>query len=241
MKNKKMLIYLFIGFIILAMVLGLGILMPRIMLNLLIKETLPEFVAAEYITDFSLLEENAIEIGNDFFTVCIPDSFQETNGSLDEWFMIYEDTKSERLYKIQKISIDVTMTVDDLDYQSLPESYLHTTDESMLNSLGYAEPDSYYNIMKCVSLLDAKDYDKWDMEKIMAYSVYGSIRMNLGEVKNYLYEREDLYAYVQYYKETGAYKLEFFQPKDLNTAYVVTIENGDLEDVTALLNSIQFH
>ncbi len=240
MKDKKLLVYLFIGVFILAMVLGLGVLMPRIMLNLLIEETLPKFVAAEYITDDSVLEENVTEIENDFFTVCIPDSFQETNVSSDECSVIYEDTKTDRFYKIQKNAIDVTMTVDDLDYQSLPESYLHTTDESMLNSLGYAEPDSYYNIMKCVSLLDAKDYDKWNMEKIMAYSVYGSIRMSLGEIENYLYEREELYAYVQYNKDTDTYKIEFFQPQDLNTAYVITIEKGNIEDVAALLNSIQF-
>lgn len=240
MKKKQTSIILVVAVTVLALIGVLGILMPRIMLNLLIKETLPEFVGAEYITDFTTVADETFEVENEYFRAQILQGFEKTGDLENSKETVFENRESGKKYRIQNMPSDVTMTVNDLDYQSLPESYMNTSDESMLNSLGYATPDSYYNIMKCVSLLDAKDYDKWNMEKIMAYSVYGSIRISLGEVNNYLYEREELCAYIQNNKEIGEYRLEIFRPEDLNTAYVITIENGEMKDVICFLNSINF-
>lgn len=239
MKDKKGSIVLVVAVTVLALIGVLGVLMPRIMLNLLIQETLPEFVGAEYITDFTMVADETFEVENEYFQAQLPSGLEQEDELKDLEEFVYRNNDSGLTIRIQNNASDVTMTVDDLDYQSLPESYMHTSDESMLNSLGYATPDSYYNIMKCVSLLDAKDYDKWNMENMMAYSVYGSIRISLGEVENYLYEREDLYAYIQNPKNTGEYKLEIFRPEDLNTAYVVNLENATITDVTCLLNSIK--
>lgn len=241
---------------VLAVVLVLGgfasYFVPMLMLRAATEEILPECKRAEYITDFDTMPENSMEVDNGGYTIQIPDYLlKDDYDKANVYYTESEDADetdfgAKYIMLTEKYEFDEPMSLVDPSYyeeDTTIKKYGIKDVEKMFASLGYGTPDSYYNILKCVCLLDWEDYNILSVNKSVAFSVYAVLRTELYmNLDNYIYERGGVRAIVQYGGE-GYFQIDVFSADDLDGAYGMRINDPDLsfEEVVAMLNSIEFH
>lgn len=235
---------LILGFVFLVL--------PRIELYNATKEMLPECEAiAEYFTDFALENEDTYTVSNEYFSIDIPAylSEKETIGTATDSFTMYGtpdgETSCVLIDEPESYPMSMIEAYEEYDEDKVMEKYHITDVERMFTSLGYGRPDSFYNVMKCVYLLDYKDYDFWDLDKMVAFSIYGIMRTEMYAGKAYLYEKDDIRALVECHSEKMV-AVSVMQTTDLNKVYSFMLrEQGedktiDMNEVFGILNSFQF-
>lgn len=204
----------------------------------------PEAKRAEYITDYDSLPQNSIEVDNIGYTIQIPDYLTKLESDYSKGAMYYEQGDEVKYIMITE-ALDEEMSLVDPSYYEDDETmkkYGIKDVKKMFASLGYGLPDSYYNILKCVSLLDWEDYNIFSVRKSVAFSMYAVLRAELYmDLDNYLYERGDVRAIIQSGGD-GGYKIDVFHVDGLNGAYGIMIrdENLSFEEVVAMLNTVEF-
>ena len=225
---------------------------PRIELYNATREMLPECEAvAEYFTDFTLENKDTYTVSNEYFSIDIPTylSEKETFGKEGDSFTMYgtPDGAISCVLVNEPESYPMSMieAYEEYDEEKVLEKYNITDVEKMFMSLGYGRPDSFYNVMKCVYFLDYKDYSFWDLDKMVAFSIYGIVRGEMLASKIYFYEKEDIRAFVECISD-GTVGVNVMKTEDLNTPYTFIIrarEEGktvDMNEVFGILNSFQF-
>lgn len=241
-KRNVIIISAVVGGLVLLVWAFINLIWPRVMLHKTITELLPECTGAEYFTDFSLKNEDTFTVSNAYYSIDIPASFTKKEVSEELSVLVYENVETDKRCMIMNEPDCVPMSLleeyEKNETDDIIKKYGISSVESMLTSLGYGTPDSYYNIMKCALLLDYEDYDFWNLDKMVAFWIYGTIRINLYEdTVAYLYEREDICAIVE---GRGMYIVSVMPVDDLNTIYTFTVRSDDVNEVFAILNSFQF-
>ena len=239
-RTKKILGLIAAVLVLLALIVYV---LPLILLKVAIRKVLPEATRAEYITDFDRKPENTIEVDNGKYTICIPDDFSKLDVEVAANCYASED-KESKIIMILEPSADEMSLLNPEDYKDDPvmKRYGIKNVEKVFDSLGYGRPDSYYNILKGTCLLDWEDYNMFHGRKAVAFSVYAYLRAELYlDLNNFLYERDDVRAIVRFGEEEN-FQVDLFCTDNLNGAYTIMIKdkNITLEDVTAMLNTIEF-
>jgi len=225
---------------------------PRIELYNATREMLPECeAAAEYFTDFTLKNEDTYTVSNEYFSIDIPTylSEKETFGKEDDSFTMYGTPDGEIGCAVfnepESYPMSMVDAYEEYDEEKVLEKHHITDVEKMFESLGYGRPDSFYNVIKCVYLLDYKDYSFWDLDKMVAFSLYGIVRNEMLGSKVYLYEKEDIRAFVECISDSMV-GVSVMKTEDLNTPYTFIVrawgegKTVDMNEVFGMLNSFQF-
>lgn len=244
MKKKTKIIITVVLAVLLAALLLLY-LASMFLLKEATKKVLPEATKAEYITDFDIKRENTIEVDNGGYTMQIPDDLIKVDVNAEVKVNSYASENNETKIIMLTESFSEEMTLlnpDDYDENSTMKRFGIKNVEKMFETLGYARPDSYYNILKGICLLDWNDYNMLSIRKSVAFSIYAYLRAELTmNLDNYIYERDNVRAVIQKGKEPNTH-IDLFCTDDLNGAYTILVHGDDmtLEEVTAMLNSVEF-
>lgn len=244
MKKKTKIIITIVLAVFVAALLVLY-LVSMFLLRAATKKVLPETTRAEYITDFEIKRENTIEVDNGGYTIQIPDDLLKVEVKEEVKVNSYasENNETEILMLTEAFSEEMTL-LNPEDYENDPtmKRFGIKNVEKLFDSLGYARPDSYYNILKGICLLDWNDYNMLSIRKSVAFSIYAYLRTELAmNADNYLYERDNVRAIIQKGKEPNTH-IDLFCTDDLNGAYTILVHGDDmtLEEVTAMLNTVEF-
>lgn len=244
MKKKTKIIITVVLAVLVVSLLALY-LVPMFLLREATRKVLPEATRAEYITDFEIKRENTTEVDNGSYTIQVPGDLlkQEVNEDVKVNSYASENEETKILMLTEAFSEEMTL-LNPEDYENDPtmKRFGIKNVEKMFESLGYARPDSYYNILKGICLLDWNDYNMLSIRKSVAFSIYAYLRTELTmNAENYLYERDDVRAIIQKGKEPNIH-IDLFCTDDLNGAYTILVHGEDmtLEEVTAMLNTVEF-
>lgn len=240
--------------IILTILLALSCLIPRIALYALVKIMLPECTKAEYITDYTVTDDTAITKHTNGYSYKIPGHYTEKE--------VEKDVADICAYSAPNADADIpykyiiTNTADEAEMNLLDKSYYEGEDsfkyikekdaEELFTSLGYGTPDSFYNVIKCVALLDYEDYSFWNLDKTAAFFTYASLRFAAyPDTRFYIYERDDVRAIIQTatFQEDESkahFQIDIFHKDHLNEPYGAILVVKDYEEMLAFLNSISF-
>ncbi len=233
---------------VLAVVLVLGGLasyfVPMLILKAETKKVLPEAERAGYITDFETKPEGWISVDNTGYTMEIPAYLEKNDYDQANVYAGEDGTEFGAKYIMLTTPYEEEMSLIDAykDNEESVKKYGIRDVEKMFNALDYGTPDSYYNILKGVCLLDWEDYNILSVRKSVAFSVYAVMRKELYmTMDNYIYERGDVRAIVQTGEE-GGYTIDVFRVSDLNAGYSMMIKDANLsfDEMVSMLNTIEF-
>ncbi len=226
-------------------VVALVLLVPRVGLQMMAKSGMESFKGGEMITDYETKPEKGVSVGNEYIKFKLPQEMTqaENKTSLDA-YVIKNNTGDKQCVLINKMS-DVTISLVDEAHtneegKKLIKRYGASNVENAYESMGYPVPDSYYNIMKCMTLLDYEDFDFLSMRKAQVFVAMVELRKVIyQERKLYVYERDDVCAFVQE-RSKNQYAIEFFEKNDLNTVCAITMKTQDFDDIKCILNTVEF-
>ncbi len=248
MKRNKALKIALISAVVLIVIVSVvyaKILLPRIVLQDAVDSYRRGIVPGEYILDFSNKPDDAVTVENDYFSVDIPENFTLNNEDKELGMLSYKSNKDGDAIMICYEPNDMSKSLLDREmYKNdivLEEAGIDNPEERV-SSLCLVSPDSYYNTIKNAALLDSSNYDFWDLDKATAFYILGRIREGAysGYIP-YIYEREDVFAIISKpIKEGKGYIVDMVKADDLNTTYLIIYNTKYLDDVVALVNTLEF-
>lgn len=250
-QRRKIIIVIAAALVILLAVVYFWVIKPRIELNNLICEFLPEVgEGAEYFTEYDTVDDSMVTLETDVLSVDIPaDYVQKDIGELDA--VMYHDSNNDDLSVIVMTS-DTDLSgmsffyrdnyddVSDEEYETIVK-YL----KEWFGALGNGLPDSAYGTYKCMYLLSDDDRSFWNIGQNIAFGIMGIMRESVpmwGD-EIYIYETDDKcgFVHVSYPTDTREcywVTVDLYSTDDLNAPYTVMINTESLEEAYAMVNSI---
>lgn len=252
-QRRKIIIIISAAIIILAAVLFFGVIRPRMELNALVSEYLPEVGnGSEYFTEYSISDDSLISLNTDCFTINIPANYvQKDIGELDA--IMYHDADNENRSAIIMTSDNDLSSMNIFDRAHFED----LTDEEYENivrylkdwfgALGNGLPDSAYGTYKCAYLLSDDDRSFWNIGQNIAFGITGIIKESLPIMGDevFIYEADGKCGFItisspkegqNYFRVTA----DIYSTTDLNTPHTITIRSETLEEAYAMINSIKF-
>ena len=252
-QRRKIIIIITAAIVILLFVVFFWVIKPRIEMNNLICEVLPEVgESAEYFTQYDIADDSLVmtDIGN--ISIGLPAGYELKDTNVQD-IVIYCDknnielgvtvntcaTNMEDMSLFDRDSYDVS----DEQYEKIVK---HLTE--WFNALGNGLPDSAYNTYKCMHLLSDDDRSFWDIGQNIAFGIVGIMKesMPIWGDEIYIYETEDRCGFisVSYPTDTRDFyrvTVDLYSTDDLNAPYIVIISTQSLEQAYAVINSIKFN
>lgn len=252
-KKKKIIIV--IAAVLVVTGFFLYVLLPRIGLKLMADKYLDSFdVPCSYFAEenYSVRDDSLVNIRNKYVSIDIPADLQPNEERLDENGepMLYQSEDNKRGIILLPPSTDkLDMTdpayIEDFENKGVAHEKLIRGVESFGNGI----PDSKYNTTKASFLLEREDYSFWDMDKAVCFIMLATFRSILVSFTEeaYIYETDDICGIVQISREIdeesgySGYTAYFsaYSPDDLNTDYTVMIDMETLEEIYAVINSME--
>lgn len=250
-QRRKLVIILIAALAVLLFVVFFWVIKPRIELNNLICDFLPEVGdGAEYFTEYGVKVEGLVTLDTDVLSIDIPANYvQKDMGELNA--VMCRDSENEELYVMVMTDDTVlsAMSLFDRDnYEDMSDEEYDTIVRYLsdwFGALGNGLPDSAYGTYKCVHLLSDDDRSFWDVGQNIAFGITGILKESVpiwGE-EVYIYETEEKCGFVfvaapkdddSHYRVT----VEIYSTDDLNTPHNVIICAESVEEAYAIINSI---
>ena len=247
-KRKTVTIIIIIAAVLLVGYLAVSVVVPRVMLHNMIQETLADIGdGAEYFTEYSIANREAtFSADNGHIMIDIPEKCVKQD--LD-----FNDTQ---FYKEDNQCMVILLQEDELDGMNIldPEKFDNSDYKVKIGldqltkgieSFGNGLPNSAYGTWKCSYMLDEEDYNPWDLNNQVAYSIVGVLKMSIalpGEIS--IYERDDICGFVSVIENSdsenqGKYNvtLEIYTKDNLNKSTAVLVTTNNLEEAYAIMNS----
>lgn len=259
-KTKKIIII-----IVTVVLLGgffLWILLPRLAIKKLADTYLDSFdVEGKYFEDYSVTDDSLVTVVNKYISLDIPseltlvnEEYVEEKGG--EGVAVYSNENEEYGDSVMVSNkpdheewnlTDVSQTLEagaEEEFEIAHEQFVKG-----IESFGNGTPDSYYDTLKCIYLLEHEDQAFWDMNKATAFvalATYRSILVNDQEAI-YIYEREDICGILHISRlikeeyDYSGYSVQFkvYSPDDLDTSYLIMMRAKTLEEIYAVINSVE--
>lgn len=258
MKKKTKIII----FSIVAAVLILGfviwVIMPRVALSKMVDEFLiPNFSGkGDFFDGYDVRNDSFKRVENEFVSLDIPSGFiLETQPSPehDYPYIIYRRNDTNEVVLLMSEPYDAVMDLTDYsqydENENVPDEKAFKKLMAAFESFGYGLPDSRFAVYKCSILLDKEDYSFWNMGKATAFVVLGTIKatgVSLYE-ECYVYESENIKGILSIEENTvdedhpTRYEAAFevYPVSDLNHSYTIMFGMNSLDDIYAVMNSVE--
>lgn len=252
-KQRRKIITVIVGaLVILLAVVFFWVIKPRIELNSLVSEFLPEVgEGAGYFTEYDVTDDSLVTLNTDVLSIGIPaDYVQKDIGELDA--VMYHDSENDDL------SVLVMTSADDYSDMSLfhRDNYDDVSDEEYevivkhlrewFGALGNGLPDSAYGTYKCMHMLSDGDRSFWNIGQNIAFGIMGIMKEELpifGDTV-YIYETDEKCGIVTISlpddeNDTYYAMVDMYSAADLNTPHSLIIRSESLDEVYAIINSIK--
>ncbi len=253
-QRRKIVVIIAVAVAVLLAVVFFWVIKPRIELNNLICEFLPEVgEGAEYFTEYDVSDDSLVTLETEVLSVDIPaDYVQKDMGEIDA--VVYHDSGNQELM--------IMVTTSETDFSDISlfyrDNYGDISDEEYetivrylkdwFGALGNGLPDSAYGTYKCMHLLSDDDRSFWNIGQNIAFGITGILKESIpvwGE-ELYIYESDDKCGFVfvaaphddvSYYRVTA----DIYSTDDLNAPHNVIIRSESVEQAYAIINSIAFN
>lgn len=215
---------------------------PRYMVQKMINE-IPVTPPAEYVTDFSTVDEKTYTIEKDAFSVNIPTYYTEKTDQKNlSAIACSAPTENKKILLFYRPLLSVIGKFDTNSSQEYFSAMEESTQyfQELLGTLGYEQPDSYFEVLKLIALADEKDYDFWKLKDSTITAYYLALRSEVDIDFVYFYERDNIMAYV-YKNGKGVYGVDMVNTFDHNEVYGFVINTDDPTDIIRILNSFKFN
>lgn len=258
-KSKKLMLIL--GGVI-VLVLCVAFFFPRVMVWHGIQRAYEEGFAPDFgetakdFTEYDVTDDSLVMINFPHFTIGLPTYFEDqTTGDSDLFIYRTAGATEEDYSNCEAIAFNPQGN-DNTDITVLNPEVFNTLKMNRLingyEQLGYGIPDNSYNSLKCAFSITEEDYSFWNYNKSLAYMYLvpgrtaGFAFYSDGIISHtYIYETEDKCALLNesYNEARGlySYKIEVYNPNDLNRGYVFALYVEKPETAYAIINSIKFN
>lgn len=259
MKKKTKIIISCIVAAVLILGFVIWVIMPRAALSKMVEEFLiPNFSGkGEYFDGYDVRNDSFVKVENEFIALDIPAEYiLENQPSPEHEILPYiyrkEDTKEVVLLfaKPEDIVMDLTDYSQYAENESVPDEKAFKKLMTAFESFGYGLPDSRFAAYKCSILLDKEDYSFWNMGKATAFVVLGTMKATSPSLYEdyYVYESENIKGILSIKENTvdedhpTRYEAAFdaYPVSDLNYSYTIMFGMNSLEDIYAVINSVEF-
>lgn len=229
--------------ILIVIVLGAAsFLAPRFLVQKLLFDT-SNTAPAEYVTDYSLVDEKTFTIEKDDFSVKLPTYYtKQTDQPNLSAIACSAPSENKKILLFYRPLLSVMGKFDRNASQEFFADMEESTQtfQTLLGALGYEQPTSYFEVIKLIALADKNDYNFWKLKDSTITAYYLVVRDEIDMNLVYFYERDNIVAYV-YKNGENAYGVDLankFYPDDI---YGFILNTDDPEDVIRILNSFEFN
>lgn len=250
MKKRVVTISAIVAGIIILVLFFLWVLLPRIMLYKIVKNSLPSIdKTAEYFTDFNMTNNDVQTIDNGYISVKIPDRFihNEEKAELIPYLYNTSDNSETFFFMPEKGDLNGLNLLNPEMYKDIdgvPSDIGIKEITKGFESIGKGLPDSAYNTYKLMLLINKDDYSFWNLKKGVCFSIAAVMKEILmssyGEF--YLYERDNIRGIIMITEIEDKYQVIFdiYNSDDLNTVHTLQIGVKNIDDAYAIINSAEF-
>ena len=258
MKKKTKIIISCIGAAVLILGIAIWVIMPRAALSKAAREyIMPCFESkGEYFDRYDVRNDSFKRVENEFVSLDIPSGFiLETQPSPEhDYLYIYRRNDTNEVVLMMSEPYDAVIDLTDYsqydENENVPDEKAFKKLMAAFESFGYGLPDSRFAVYKCSILLDKEDYSFWNMGKATAFVVLGTIKatgVSLYE-ECYVYESENIKGILSIEENTvdedhpTRYEAAFevYPVSDLNHSYTIMFGMNSLDDIYAVMNSVEF-
>ena len=257
MKKKTKIII----FSIVAAVLILGfviwVIMPRAALSNIVEEFLiPNFSGkGDFFDGYDVRNDSFVRVENEFISLDIPSGFElekDPNAEKDDFHSLQRYVRKDTQEAVLLFPKPIDTVMDMTDYamfegeEKIPDEKAFNRLLDTFESFGNGMPDSRFAAYKCIVLLDKENYSFWDMDKATAFTVLGTFRVSALSVYKdaYVYESDNICGilYLSENSRKGKYEAAFdaYPVSDLNHSYTIMFGMNSLEEIYAVINSVEF-
>ena len=204
----------------------------------------PQTTPAQYITDFTLLEENSYEISEGDISMKIPTSYVTTN--LRDYYLILGESKSTKrtlgiFYKpLQNVSSKMGIENEYKKYSDIMTSIEEDKPGYPIN-LFFDIPDDIFEVCKKVSTTDKNNFKFWNLASALETAYYlGTREMLMDKGFNIcaIYERDNVRAIVMNIE--NQYAVMLFRKNSANDTYFFVVETTDFDEIIKMLNTFEY-
>lgn len=253
MKKKVITVSSVVVGILLIGWLGVGVLLPRVIIYAMIKEHMPDpDKKTEYFTDLSIAGKDVQTVDNGCFSVKIPSGYTHITNDLEKMPYLYKSPDGEEYVMLYDNAVDLSR-MNLLDPQNFKDMAKVSGDMGLteiakgFEELGNGMPNSAYNTYKCALLTERDDYSFLNIRKGVCFSIAAVLRsLTVSEYDEvYLYENGDkrgiiFLTHPHNGEMTEKVRFMLFRADDLNTNYIIMISARSSEDAFAVINSTEF-
>ncbi|MBQ8569145.1 MAG: hypothetical protein IJ446_08005 [Oscillospiraceae bacterium] len=257
-KTKKIIII--IVTVVLLAAFFIWVLLPRIIFKSFADKYLDDCfdVKGSYFEaeNYSVTNDSYVTVSNKYISLDIPadlvpyNDFPDENGYPRFYFTEPKTSKSLCLLQPSTDKFDITdpAYTEGMENEANMKVALEELIEA-IESFGNGIPDSKYNTYKAIYLLEREDNSFWNFNKAVGFNTLGSLRaisVN-GYESVYIYETDDICGTVLIEKDIDEEKgysgysavFDAYLYDDLNTNYTVMINMESLEEIYAVINSVE--
>lgn len=258
MKKKTKIIISCIVAAVLILGFVIWVIMPRAAMGIIAKKYIMpsiDYHKGGYFDGYDVRNDSFVRVENEFIALDIPSGFElekkpDEEGEDLPHIERYErkDTKEAVLLfpKPNDTVMDMTDYAMYAENEKIPDEKAFNRLLDTFESFGNGIPDSRFASYKCIVLLDKENYSFWDMDKATAFTVLGTFRVSALSVYKdaYVYESDNIRGilYLSENSRKGKYEAAFdaYPVSDLNYSYTITMCMDSLEDIYAVINSVEF-
>lgn len=207
----------------------------------------PQTSPAQYITDFTLLEEKSYEISEGDISMKIPTSYATTN--LRDYYMIFGESKSTKsticvYYKpLQHVAGKLGLENEFKEYLDAIKLLEEDKPDYPIN-LFFDIPDDIFELYKKVSTADKNNFKFWNLASALETSYYLGTRQTLQDngINIFaIYERDNVRATIFNNSELENYYIVMLHKNNLaNDTYLFAVETTELDEIIKILNSFEY-
>lgn len=209
--------------------------------------TLPVTASAEYITDFTLADENTYEISEGNITMQIPTYYASTK--VNDYSMIVCDggLKNRQLVIIYQPFAPVANQI----MPGYADKFNEATDKFEESKPGYPwtllfdVPTDIFEAIRNMYLADKSDYNFWSLTDALELEYYLKLRQDAFDLNlniHGIYERDDIRAIIAEDPESpGTYVAMIIPENNPKNSYAFVIQTSDTDDIIKLLNTFEFN
>ncbi len=247
-RKKTITIIIICAAVLLIGYLAVSVVVPRVMLHNLIKETLSDIgEGAEYFSEYDIVHTGAtLSADNGHIVIDIPEECVKQD----------LDFQNSQFFKEDDKHIVIMVAADEIEGMNIldPENFdasdykvkigLNELTEG-IESFGNGLPNSAYGTWKCAYMLDEEDYKPQSLNNQVAYSVIGVIKASIARFGTVsVYENGGICGFITVNENTdsaekGKYSvtLDIYTTDNLNKATAVMITTDSLDEAYAIMNS----
>lgn len=257
MKKKTKIIISCIGLAVIILGIVIWVIMPRVALSKMVDEFLiPNFTGkGEYFDGYDVRNDSFIRVENEFISLDIPAEYilEKQPSPEHDYPYIYRRNDTNEVVLLMSEPYDAVMDLTDYsqydENENVPDEKAFKKLTAAFESFGYGMPDSRFAVYKCSILLDKEDYSFWNLGKATAFVVLGTMKatgLSLYE-DYYVYESENIKGILSIEENTvdedhpTRYEAAFdvYPVSDLNHSYTIMFGMNSLEDIYAVINSVE--